>query len=89
MKRVLTALLLVPIAVYTVLFAPWPVFAAVVAIVACICFHEYARITECFAPLGFAAGLTLLIAPPPVAVLILFLTAPGRHVPSARRARYG
>ncbi len=75
MKRVLTAFLLVPIAVYTVLFAPWQIFAAVVAIVSCLCFHEYARITECFAPLGFAAGLTLLIAPPPVAVLILFLTA--------------
>ena len=75
MKRVLTAFLLVPIAVYTVLFAPWQIFAAVVAIVSCLCFNEYARITECFAPLGFAAGLTLLIAPPSVAVLILFLTA--------------
>jgi phosphatidate cytidylyltransferase len=76
MKRVLTAFILVPVAVYSVLFAPWQVFAAVVAIVACLCFREYAQLTESFAPLGFVAGLTLLIAPPNVAVLILLLAAP-------------
>jgi phosphatidate cytidylyltransferase len=75
MKRVLTAFLLVPIAVYSALFAPWPLFVAVVALVACLCFHEYARITGAFAPIGFAAGLVLLIAPPAQAILLLFLTA--------------
>ena len=75
MKRVLTACLLVPLGVYSALFAPWPVLVGVIAVVACLCFHEYARITGVFAPLGFAAGLTLLIAPAPVALVILFLTA--------------
>jgi phosphatidate cytidylyltransferase len=64
MKRVLTALLLVPIAVYSVLFAPRLVFEGVVALVALLCFHEYAAITGAFAPAGYAAGLVVLLAPP-------------------------
>jgi phosphatidate cytidylyltransferase len=75
MKRVLTAFLLLPIAVYSVLFAPWAVFVAVVAVVACLCFHEYARITGAFAPIGFAVGLALLIAPPAQATLLVILMA--------------
>ncbi len=46
MKRVVTALFLVPIAVYSALFAPWWFFFAVVAIVALLCFREYAAITD-------------------------------------------
>src|SRR5437763_10531300 len=75
MKRILTALLLVPVTTYTVLFAPWPIFLAVVAIVACLCFHEYAAITGAFAPLGLGAGLLILLAPPAETTMILFLTA--------------
>src|SRR5260370_42601578 len=75
MKRILTAFLLVPITIYTVLFAPWPVFVAVVAIVASLCFREYAAITGAFAPLGYVAGLLILVPPPAETRLILFLTA--------------
>src|SRR5260370_10414783 len=75
MKRILTAFLLVPITIYTVLFAPWPVFVAVVAIVASLCFREYAAITGAFAPLGYVAGLLVLVAPPAETTLLLFLTA--------------
>jgi phosphatidate cytidylyltransferase len=75
MKRLLTAFLLVPITIYTVLFAPWPVFLGIVAIVASLCFQEYATITGAFAPLGYAAGLMILIAPVGEAALILILTA--------------
>ncbi|MDE3197727.1 MAG: phosphatidate cytidylyltransferase [Acidobacteriota bacterium] len=75
MKRVLTAFLLVPVAVYSALFAPWAVFAGVVAVVACLCFAEYAKITGAYAPLGFGAGLALLFAPFPAALLVAFLTA--------------
>lgn len=75
MKRIVTALALVPVSVYTVLFAPQFFFLAVVAIVSLLCFHEYAAITRSFAPLGFVAGLLLLVAPPAEATLILFLTA--------------
>ena len=63
MKRVATALLLLPIAVYSVLFAPAPVFVAVVALVALLCFHEYAAITGIFAPAGYVAGLVVLLTP--------------------------
>ena len=75
MKRILTALLLVPATIYTVLFAPWAVFLAVVAVVALFCFREYATITGAFAPLGFVAGMLILVAPPAETTLILFLTA--------------
>ena len=63
MKRVATALLLLPVAIYSVLFAPVPVFVAVVALVAILCFHEYAAITGIFAPAGYVAGLIVLLAP--------------------------
>lgn len=62
MKRVLTALALVPIAVYSVLFAPAPVFMAVVALVALLCFHEYAVITASPAVAGYVMGLVVLFA---------------------------
>ncbi len=75
MKRIVTAIFLVPLGVYASLFAPWWIFAGVVAAVASLCFIEYARITASFAPLGIAAGLLILIAPPAEAVLILILTA--------------
>src|SRR6202034_2256574 len=60
MKRVVTALFLVPIAVYAALFAPWWILFAVVAIVAILCFREYASITGSFAPLGYVAGILIL-----------------------------
>jgi phosphatidate cytidylyltransferase len=75
MKRILTALVLGPVSIYTVLFAPWPLFVLVVALVASLCFLEYARITESFAPLGLAAGLLILLAPPAETTIILFLAA--------------
>jgi phosphatidate cytidylyltransferase len=73
MKRVVTALFLVPVCVYSALFAPWWLFFGVVAIVALLCMREYAGITESFAPLGYLAGILVLLAPPPEGVLILIL----------------
>ncbi len=75
MKRVVTALFLVPIAVYSALFAPWWFFVAVIAIVAVLCFREYAGITHSFAPLGYVAGLLILIAPQHETILLVFLSA--------------
>jgi phosphatidate cytidylyltransferase len=75
MKRVLTALVLVPIAVWSILFAPPQVFLCVVAVFAVLCFREYARITEAWAMPGYVAGLLILIAPLNQAALIVFLTA--------------
>jgi phosphatidate cytidylyltransferase len=63
MKRVVTALILVPIAVYSALFAPWWVLFAVIAFVALLCFREYAAITKSFTPLGYVAGILILAVP--------------------------
>jgi phosphatidate cytidylyltransferase len=75
MKRALTALVLVPVAVYAVLFAPPQLFLAVTAIFAILCFREYAKITDSYAIPGYVAGLLILIAPLSQAALILFLSA--------------
>ena len=68
MKRVLTAAALVPPIVYVVLWAPYWVLFAVVAIVAFLSYREYSdiagRMTPGAAtPLGYAAGLLVLAWP--------------------------
>jgi len=63
MTRILTGLILVPVGIYTALFAPWWFFLLAVALVAVQAFREYAQITGAFAPLGVAAGLLMLVAP--------------------------
>lgn len=68
MKRVLTAALLIPFVVYTVLWAnPW-MFLAVVAIAAVLSYREYDGIAAAYGfgapgPLGYGAGLALLLVP--------------------------
>ena len=73
--RVITALLLVPFGVFAVLYADWRVFLATVILAAILCFREFARITGAFAPLGYVAGILLLVAPPREASLIAILTS--------------
>ena len=75
MKRVLTSLILVPLVSFAVLFAPWWFFVAMVVLVAGLCFQEYKRITGSFAPLGYVAGLLILLAPPRETSLISDSTA--------------
>jgi phosphatidate cytidylyltransferase len=74
MKRVVTALALVPIAVYAALFAPWWFFLAVLGTVALLCFREYAEMTDSFAPIGYVAGVLILIAPQHETILLIILT---------------
>ena len=74
MKRVVTALFLVPIAVYAALFAPWWLFFAVAALLAVLEFREYAVMTRAFAPLGYAAGLLILAAPQHETILLFILS---------------
>ncbi len=75
MKRVLTALVLVPVAVYSVLFAPPVVFLGVIVLFAVSCFREYATITRSFAPLGYVAGLLILALPPSDMGVMVFVSA--------------
>ena len=74
MKRVVTALFLVPIAVYSALFAPWWILFALIAMVALLAFREYAAITESFAPLGYVAGILILAAPQHETILLIILS---------------
>lgn len=75
MKRVVTALFLVPVCVYSALFAPWWFFFAVLAAVALLCMREYAHITDSFAPLGYLAGILILFAPQHELPLLIILSA--------------
>lgn len=67
MKRVLTALALLPVVVYVVLWANFWVFVAVLIAVACLCYREYDGIAEAYGygapgPMGYGAGILLLFA---------------------------
>jgi len=68
MQRLVTALLLIPLFVYVVLWSPFPVLCAVAALVAIFCFHEYASLVahHNIQPpglFGYASGLVLLFVP--------------------------
>ena len=57
MKRILTALVLIPIVVYTVLWADYWIFLAVLSLVALLCYREYDAVAAGY---GFGApGLIL------------------------------
>ena len=65
MKRVLTALVLIPPVSYVVLWAPYWLFVAVVALVALLCYHEYSGIVSAYGIekpglVGYVAGLLVL-----------------------------
>src|ERR1035441_5678871 len=67
MKRVLTALALIPIVAWVVLFADWRIFLAVLLAVACLCYREYDQIAAAYgfgAPgvVGYGAGVLLLLS---------------------------
>ena len=75
MNRVVTGILLVPVGVYTALFAPWWLFFAIVALAALLSMREYARITESFAPLGYGAGILILLAPQHDLIVLITVSA--------------
>lgn len=105
MKRLLTALVLVPLIAYVILVGHPLLFLATASAVAAICYSEFARIAgghgvELTGPLGHAAGLLLVIAPPvdaawfvPIAILGLLraLRAPDltKALPQAAALVFG
>jgi phosphatidate cytidylyltransferase len=77
MKRVLTALVLIPVVTWLCLWAPQLVLLGATAIVATLCFREFRRLAAAHAmsipgPLGYIAGLLVLLVPT-VEVGLLFL----------------
>lgn len=66
MKRILTALALIPIVAWVVLWANQWIFLAVLATVACLCWYEYNEIAGSYGfgkpgIVGYGAGLALLV----------------------------
>jgi phosphatidate cytidylyltransferase len=67
MKRVLTALALIPMVAWVVLWSDWRIFLAVLLAVACLCYREFDQIAAGYgfgAPgmVGYGAGVLLLVA---------------------------
>ena len=95
MTRILTALVLIPLFCYLVLWAPAWVFLAAVAAVAILCFREFAELTALHTIskpglFGYAAGLLVLLLPSNefaflvlVAILALALALQSRELPEA------
>jgi phosphatidate cytidylyltransferase len=81
MKRVVTALLLIPFFCYIVLWAPRWAFLGTIALVAMLCFREYAELAALHGIgkpglFGYVAGLLVLLLPgrnPAFVVLIAIL----------------
>jgi phosphatidate cytidylyltransferase len=79
MKRLLTALALIPPVVYLALWSPdWAVLAAVL-LVASLCYYEYAAIAArlapaTFAPLGYVAGVLLVVLPSETTLTLTLFT---------------
>lgn len=99
MKRVLTAIVLVPPVVYVILWGHPALLLVLVALVALLCFDEYRRLATAYGystagPFGYAAGLILLVAPRAellIVTLVLLITLalslrgrdPARMLPGA------
>jgi phosphatidate cytidylyltransferase len=65
MKRILTALALIPTVAWVVLGADWWIFLAVLVTVACLCWYEYNEIAGSYGfgkpgVIGYGAGVALL-----------------------------
>jgi phosphatidate cytidylyltransferase len=66
MKRILTALVLIPAVTYVILWANYWVFLGVLMAVALLCYHEYVGIAAGYgfgalSPMGYGAGVVLLV----------------------------
>src|SRR5579863_5657798 len=77
MKRILTAVVLIPLVLYIVLLGPQWLVLASVALAAMLCYREYCGIAEGFGiarlgPVGYAAGLAVLALTKDVSI---FMTA--------------
>jgi phosphatidate cytidylyltransferase len=76
MKRVLTALGMIPVVLYVVLWAPYWAVVGVTALVALLCYYEYCGIVAAFGagtlgPLGYTVGMLILLLPQSASLLVL------------------
>jgi phosphatidate cytidylyltransferase len=89
MTRILTALALLPLALYGTFWAPYWVFVAIVAAVATLCFIEFAGIVAAHGiprP-GWVAGLAgvlVLLNPSPIVIVTVALICLAMRTPDLR-----
>jgi phosphatidate cytidylyltransferase len=79
MRRILTALVLIPAVAYVIFGGPQWLFQAVVLLMGAFCFHEYASIAaahgiQIATRIGHAAGFALILAPVADWRLLLLVT---------------
>ena len=79
MKRVLTALILIPIVLCAVIWGPSSLVFAMVTLVAMLCYREYCGIAAGYGvarlgPVGFAAGLGVLALPDNGSIFLTVVT---------------
>src|SRR5277367_3872151 len=95
MKRVVTALLLIPTFLYLIVWAPYWAFLAAVASVCLLCFREYANITALYGlakpgVFGYLAGILILLLPWKdvgiVAILAMIAMSIALRVPDLTKA---
>jgi len=80
MKRILTALALLPLAFYGTFWAPYWGFFAIVACVAALCFYEYSGIVAAHGferpgLVAYIAGILLLYNPSPLVLVAIAVLA--------------
>lgn len=78
MKRVLTALVLIPFALYSIYWAPHWIFVGIVFAMAALCYHEFAGLADASGvkgPLwvGFVAGAIAMWRPDAISLIVLTL----------------
>ena len=78
MKRIVTALVLIPLVTYVALWGPQWLLLLVTSVVALLCFREYCWIVASHhidrpGPAAYAAGLLVLLVPRPDILLITLL----------------
>lgn len=76
MKRVLTALVLLPFAIFGIFFAPPPVFLGIVVLIAVLCYYEYATLASAHW-IGYPIGLLVLFDLPYARILGVALLTVG------------
>lgn len=80
MKRILTALVLIPPVVYLILAAPLAATTTVIALICLLCYHEYRGLAAghgagTAGPFGYAAGIVFLLAPGEYSAILLTVVA--------------
>ena len=85
MKRLVTAIALIAVAIYLIFFAPYPIFMAAALLMSLLCYWEYAGLVAHHGiprpdALGVVAGILILFRPEQTLIGLVLLVAIGLAV---------